>query len=127
MNGAKRLQHGRPGTPVPGVWRAILGFIVWATEFVVLYVGHAVGCLYVPPVHPSAVTAALLALWVLHAAVGAILAWRSGGQWRRLRHSQGAQVHARFMWRVTFLIDASALGAIVVTGLPVLAFPACSP
>ncbi|TFL10005.1 hypothetical protein CSC67_18300 [Pusillimonas caeni] len=112
----------------PGVWRAIAGFIVWASAFVVLYAGHALGCVYVPSsIQPATVTAALVVLWAVHMAAGAALAWRSGGRLRLLRHDGDCRVRARFMWRAAFLIDASALGATFVTGLPLLAFPACHP
>ncbi|MDX3893252.1 hypothetical protein [Pusillimonas sp.] len=127
MNGSG-VRGWNASSSSPGVWRAIAGFILWAAAFVVLYVGHALGCLYVPSsIQPATVTAALVVLWAVHLAAAAVLAWRSGGRLRLLRHDGERRVQARFMWRATFLIDASALGAIVVTGLPLLAFPACHP
>lgn len=128
MNARNASDHAAgASSPTPGVWRAIAGFIVWSTAFVVLYVGHAVGCLYVPSsLQAPAVSAALMALWAAHMAAGAALAWRSAAAWRQLRQDAGGHPHARFMWRVAFLIDAAALGAIFVTGLPLLAFPACA-
>ncbi|WP_397473363.1 hypothetical protein [Pusillimonas sp.] len=129
MNGP--LRPGRndgASWPVPGVWRAIAGFIVWAVAFTVLYVGHALACLSVPSeMRASTVSLALGVLWAAHLLACAALAWRSGGQWRRLRHGHGEGLHGRFMWRTTFLIDVSALGAVFVTGLPLLVFPACAP
>jgi len=127
MNGSS-MRGWNASSPSPGVWRAIAGFIVWALAFVVLYVGHALGCLYVPSsIQPATVTAALLVLWAAHLAAGALLAWRSGGRSWLLRHDGDRRPRACFMWRATFLIDAFALGAIFVTGLPLLAFPACHP
>lgn len=118
----------------PGLWRLIAGFILWAVAFVVLYVGHALGCIYVPHgAQASTVSFALVVLWLPLVLACAALAWRSGCRWRAARHSRAAYnthetapARAPFLWRATFLIDAGALAAIIINGLPVLAFPACS-
>ena len=120
--------HGwKPGMPrTPGVWRAMASFIVWALAFVVLYVGHALGCLYVPStLAPASLTMLLTALWALHLAACAVLTQRSGRRSCGMRREGNGTVQARFMWRVTFLTDALALLAVLVTGLPLLAFPVC--
>lgn len=127
MNGDGAADRGGdPFREAPGVWRAIAGFVVWAAAFVVLYAGHALGCLHAPADMPSfAVSAVLWVLWAAHLAAGAALAWHGGTRLRRLTRDGDPHGQARFMWRVTFLADVSALGAVFVTGLPLLVFPAC--
>lgn len=110
-----------------GVWRAIAGFIVWSSAFVVLYVGHALGCIYVPvPFQASSISVALSVFWLAHLLVCSMLVWRSRRQWLRVRHQQSSEHSGRFLWHTTLLIDVSALGAVLVIGLPLFAFPACS-
>lgn len=128
MNGGYSSSQRAGGSlPAPGIWRAIAGFIVWSSAFVVLYVGHAVGCIYVPSnVSASAVSTTLGILWLVHLLACAALAWGSGRYWMRVRHTPRNSPPGRFMWRVTVLIDLSAFGAVAITGLPILAFPACT-
>ncbi len=119
-----RRESGTPRTP--GIWRAMAGFMVWAAAFVVLYTGHALGCLYVPSTFtPAGLTAVLMVLWALHLAACAVLAVHSGRRSCGMRREGSAAAPSRFMWRATFLTDALALLAVLVTGLPLLAFPAC--
>jgi|GEM_PF-999788 len=111
----------------PSLWRLIGGFIVWASAFITLYVGHALACLYVPGViSTGGVRTILLACWIFHLLVSAWLVVRSARNCShdRLKNSPG---HPAFMWRAALLIDVSAWGAIFFTGLPVLAFDVCAP
>ncbi|HUH87529.1 MAG TPA: hypothetical protein VL003_05685 [Pusillimonas sp.] len=117
-----------PGEPAyqtgPTLWRVIAGFIVWAIAFLLLYVGHAVACLHAPTqADTAAVSAGLVVLWLALLAITIVLAVRS----QRCRRAVGAKGghQSRFSWRLTFLLDLFAAGAVVLTGLPLLVVPAC--
>lgn len=119
------LDPASANSAAPSLWRAIAGFIIWAIAFVVLYVGHALACRYV--INISLVSATLVLLWAIHLAWVTVLAGRSYRHVRRGRSSRVGQEHLRFMWRVTMLLDFFSVGAVFLTGLPVLAVPACLP
>lgn len=111
-----------------GLWRAIAGFIIWAVAFVALYVGHATGCLYAPSTfQPATLRLGLVVMWLLMLMIVAVLALRSGVRRYGLRDNRSLDAHACFTWRITFLIDLFALGAVFITGLPLLLIQTCTP
>lgn len=111
----------------PGLWRVIAGFVVWSSAFLMLYVGHALACLYVPAtLTPTAVRALLSVCWLAHLIVAGWLISRSVRQILPGRFENTA-ARTTFLWRLAFIIDLTAWGAILLNGLPVFAFEVCKP
>jgi hypothetical protein len=122
-----------PAPAVPGLWRAIAGWAVWVAALTVLYAGHSLACRYTgvsgpAPLPPAGVAGWLLALWGALILANALLAMQSWRVLRRWRHcANRTPERARFMVRLTFILDATSLVATVVIGLPVAMLPACVP
>lgn len=114
---------------VPGLWRALSAYGVWAVCFTVLYTFHALGCTGwssgwpgVPPglISPAGLDGFLVLTWLGFVAALLVMTWRSG---RRVGRRPAP---AHFMDRLTFLVDASAVVITLASGLPVVLVPACA-
>lgn len=123
-----------PRTPrlAPGLWRAVAGWAVWAVAFTVLYAGHALACRYVDlgnpeTLTPTGVTSGMLMLWGAFALANGFLTAKS---WMRSRQvttrKDRPSLRDEFMCRLALVLDATALCATIVTGLPVLVTPVCA-
>lgn len=114
---------------VPGLWRALSAYGLWAVCFTVLYTLHALGCTGwsagwpgVAPglISPVGLAGLLVLVWLGFIAALLAMTWRSG---RRLRPRCAP---TPFMDRLTFLVDASAVVITLASGLPVVLVPACA-
>jgi hypothetical protein len=112
----------------------MIGPAIWLLCLVALYSAHALGCRYIDvtpasansPVSVSMLTLVLFIAWALFLVGAVILGWKSGTQLRALAASSTPQPQPhRFMARFTFMADASAIAAILATGVPIAAVPAC--
>lgn len=105
----------------------ISGLIVWASCFVVLYVGLSLGCAYNVPAFEFAglpgVNWMLLALWLAHIGVLTGLAIRALRHWRQTPRQAGAP---RFALRTAFALQLVGLLGSVWIGFPILMLPACA-
>lgn len=131
------FQGARPRPATRGLWRAAAGWALWAVTFSMLYAGHALGCrmaaggpllapLHAPPL-AGAVAWGLGVVWALCIAGHGVLLARS---LRRAREAAGSERDAsdvRPLANVTWVMDACAMAATVVTGLPVMTVAACTP
>lgn len=129
MNG-KTPALAAPAMLRPSLFRLFAGFIVWALAFVVLYVGHALACLYASPDTSAAdiARAALALLWVAHVLLLAYMSWRSFSTLMlAYADADEAGANARFMRRVTFMLDVFACAATVATGMPLAWVKVCGP
>jgi hypothetical protein len=129
-------QASRPGSE-PGravvrpLLRAFAGFGVWSLCFVFLYGVQAIWCLEQFSLPPLIGKLVLLGIWILHA--GLLLVWlcRPGLGRKRATRSDNYnsllldQAAFSFMRRLTVIIDATALTAVVFTGLPLLFLKVC--
>lgn len=120
-----------PAATPPGLWRVMAGWSLWALALCVLYGGHALACRYagaaaVASQPPDGVGGWLLVLWGVFIAGHIAL---TAGSWRRLRTVRASAPADpkgnRYTALLTCVLDASALCATVVTGLPVAVVPAC--
>lgn len=135
MSAQERFERGGPSAP--SLWRAVAGWSLWAVCLSVLYAGHALGCRmaaggtilsYFPaPPMSGAVSWGLAVVWAVGIVAHAVLAARS---WRRMRivssAGQRAAGNAGALAMLAWVMDASAMAATVVIGLPVIAVPACT-
>ncbi|HUH61228.1 MAG TPA: hypothetical protein VL001_14275 [Candidimonas sp.] len=116
----------------PTLWRAVAGPAVWLLFLVVVYTAHALGCRYVD-IYPAGATASsailtlvLIIVWLLFLAGAVLLGWQSRVRRRAASVTGRSQAEVvQFMTRLTLIADISAIAAIVATGLPIAAVPAC--
>lgn len=110
-----------PAMASPSPVRLFAGFGLWALAFLVLYVGHALACLYVEPGTGAADFArtVLVSFWLALVVLLAYLAW---GSLTALGSSPtdagGVGANARFLRRVTLMLDVFACAATFATGMP---------
>lgn len=113
----------RPGDDHAGVRRWLLGttggLLVWASSFVVLYGGHALGCEAGWQARllagTSGLTVALAAAWAVHLLALAALLW-----WVMRWPATG------LLAPLSRTLTMVAIVATVWTGWPVLALPPCA-
>ena len=120
-------QRPEPATG-PGLLRAISGLLIWSASFLALYITHAQGCELISPAMSGWLRAGLIALWALPLLVlGAMLA-ASARRLRRARkpRAAGDPPAPAFMARLTLLLDASSLAAVLAIGLPIWFVPVCT-
>ena len=92
--------------------RLALPFVVWSSAFLALYAAHAAGCRFDWDARWP-----LLAVWLAHLAMLALLSLRS---WRA---PTGLDLPARLVHP----LDLAALAATLWLGVPVLALHTCGP
>ncbi len=121
-------------TQQPTLWRAITGPTVWLTCLVAVYTAHALGCRYIDvrpawaglAEPPTMVTLVVFIAWSFFLVAAVLLGWQSWAWLRRQAASRADPVPPhKFMTRFTFVADVSAIVAILATGLPIGAVPAC--
>lgn len=107
------------GTPLHWLLGSTAGLGLWASSFVWLYGGLALGCTWGWQTQrlagSNALTLALLGLWLLHLLALALL-WRWWGRW-----PAGSALR-----RLARLLTAIALACTVWTGWPTLLLPPCA-
>jgi uncharacterized membrane protein YidH (DUF202 family) len=105
---------------------AIAGMIIWASAFVVLYVGLSVGCAAGIQQHQTlganSLTAVLVALFGLHLAALGGLQWYALSNWRRRRDPTRS---SGYMAVLTCMLTAVAIVSLLFIGLPLLMVPPC--
>lgn len=106
-------------TPLHWLLGTTGSLLVWASSFVVLYAGLALGCEAGWHARTWAganlLTLALALAWLAHLVVLGAL-WRRFGRWPRA---------GRLRW-LARVLTATALAATVWTGWPLLALPPCA-
>lgn len=106
--------------------RMVAGLLVWSSGFVALYAVLSLGCTQWPEQlggnRLGALNGVLALLLALHLAVAAILLQNACRRVRRARADNGNRL---FIGAVTALLDATAVVALVWTGLPVVLLPPC--
>lgn len=114
------------------LWRAFLGFGLWAICFTLLYVVHALGCTWlglpagdamatVAPISSKPIMWLLATLWAAFVFWLVVLTVRSGARVCAARDQQ----HRQWMLRLTFISDIVAVVVTLISGLPVILTPVC--
>ena len=103
----------------------VLGLIIWAVWFVVLYGGLSVGCALAPPdVALGSLSWLNAVLLILTLACAAVLLWLAACCWRG-RASAGGDLPRQFIVHVGAAIYLLSAAAVLLVGLPVFALPPC--
>lgn len=102
------------------IFGLVAGFAVWSSAFAALYGLHAVGCnlgWQAPERYASRLRLALVAMWLLHAAM---LGWL-------VLHfkTTAAAAAPTFLERAAVTLSALALAVTLLTGAPILALDLC--
>lgn len=110
--------------------RVFAGFGVWSLCFVSLYGLQAVLCPDMLGLSPAVGQASLLVVWLLYVALLSFMLLRGLGEHRAHRlHRYNFllldEAAYRFLRRLMVIVDAAALAAVVLTGLPVVFIKAC--
>ncbi len=113
-----------------GLWRAMIGLVIWMFCFLALYGGHALGCQRAMLLNAvfglPLLTWLLLLVWLTSLAVLSWLAIRGWSALRVARRERGSPQLSRFMSVLTSTVDIAGLASTVIIGLPLVWIPVCA-